>query len=206
MDKVADFFKVFIEKHLIPTVIAIAGAITTLLILPDNNWMIVKIGDLLFLILAFCLYFLLVQLLIKIGRFVKTLPSKADSNKYYTEQREKSNQEAIQHINEFVDSLSPEDKNTLLTFVKNGNKILISYNHHSSFDSMLENTNIVNHSAFRGNIAHIDESIYWIAPSLKDIYAQGMRPIEGLSQYKIKDSIFHDLKLIYELNGKLGNF
>lgn len=43
-DAVGESLKVFFEKHLIPTVIAIVSAIIAVLMLPSDFWMIEKIG------------------------------------------------------------------------------------------------------------------------------------------------------------------
>lgn len=206
MEKIAELLKIFIEKHLIPAVISIVGAIIALLTFPDDYWMITKLGTTIFIILAFCCNFLLVQVIINIGKLIKSFNQKADENIYYEKQRLKSNQEAIQNINDFVDRLSPQDKELLLTFVINGNKILITNESYRSFDNILENANVMNSSRFAGDVTCIDENRYWIEPSLKEIYSRGMRPIQGLWQYKIKDTLFNDFKLIYKQQGKLGNF
>lgn len=206
MEKIAELLKIFLEKHLIPALISVAGAMIILLFLPADNWMITKLGNTLFVILAFCCIFLVVQILIRVGKQIKLLNERNSENRYYEKQRIQSNQEAIQTINDFVDTLSPNDKKLLLIFVMNDNKILIANEAYHSFDSLLENINVMNRSRFAGDIKHIDENLYWMEPSLKEIYSQGMRPLQGLWQYKIKDSLFHDLKLVYKQQGKLGNF
>lgn len=38
MDKLADILKPFIEKYMVSSVISIAGAIVTILYIPDNHW------------------------------------------------------------------------------------------------------------------------------------------------------------------------
>ncbi len=208
MEKIAELFKILIEKHLIPALISVVGAIIALLLVPGDYWMITKLGNTLFVILAFCCNFLVVQIVITIGKQIKALNIKISENRYYNKQRLQSNQVAIQTINDFVDRLSPDDKKLLLAFVINDNKILVAIEAYRSFEieSLLENTNVMNRSRFVGDIEHIDENIYWVEPSLKEIYSQGMRPFQGLWQYKIKDSLFHDLKLLYKQQGKLGNF
>jgi len=206
MEKIAELLKIFLEKHLIPALISVAGAMIIILFLPADNWMITKLGNTLFVILAFCCIFLVVQILIRVGNQIKLLNERNSENRYYEKQRIQSNQEAIQTINDFVDELSPNDKKLLLTFVMNDNKILVANEAYHSFDSLLENTNVMNRSRFAGDIKHIDENIYWMEHSLKEIYSQGMLPVQGLWQYKIKDSLFHDLKLVYKQQGKLGNF
>ena len=123
-------------------------------------------------------------------------------------QNEKENQEAIEHINEFVDQLTPEDKNILITFIRNGNKILIAFERmgFGGFNSLLDNTNIMNIATYDGDISDIDTTRYWITSDLQQTLSQGMRPVGGLKQYKLKEGFFHDLEIVYKTTGKLGNF
>lgn len=208
MDKFADVIKLFIEKHLIPTVISITGAIITLLIVPEDNWVIVKIGRLSVGILAFCVCFLVIQLMIKIVKGIKKGISNVNEVNYRLKQNELKNQEAINQLNEFVDQLTPEDKNILITFIKNGNKILITYDRmgFGGFNSLLDNSNIMNIAIYNGDISDIDTTRYWITSDLEQTLSQGMKLVGGFKQYKIKDSYFHDFELVYKTTGKLGNF
>jgi hypothetical protein len=208
MDKFADVIKIFIEKDLIPSVISIAGALITLLIMPEENWIIVKIGKLSVSVLSFCICFLAIQLFVKIISGMKKAASNVNEFNYRMKRNEIENQEAINQINEFVDQLAPEDKEILLTFIKNGNKILIAYDRmgFGSLNSLLDNTNIMNITSYDGDISDIDTTRYWITSDLEQTLNQGMRLVGGFKKYKIKDSFFHDLELVYKTTGKLGNF
>ena len=110
MDKFADVIKIFIEKHLIPSVISIAGAIITLLMLPEDNWVVVKIGKMSVGILAFCICFLIIQFVAIIINGIKKAISNVNEFNYRMKQNEIENREAINQINDFVDQLTPEDK------------------------------------------------------------------------------------------------
>lgn len=208
MDKFADVLKIFIEKHLIPSVISIVGAILTLLIVSEDNWIIVKIGKLSAGILAFCICFLLIQFVIKIINGIKKAFNNVSEFNYRMKQNEKEKQEAIENINEFVDRLSPEDKEILLNFIKNGNKILIAYDRmgFGSLYSLLDNTNIMNIAIYDGELSDIDTTRYWITSDLEQMLSQGMKPVGGFKKYKIKDSYFHNFEIVYKETGKLGNF
>ena len=208
MQNFSDLLKIFIEKHLIPTMVSVVSVILTLLLLPEENWIINKIGKSLFITLIFCVYFLVIQLIVKIIKAIEELISKISENNYYNKQKEKENNEAIQKINEFIDQLSPEDKKILISFVKNGNKILIDYERIrlNSYNSLLGNSNIINVSTYVGDVSKIDRSVYWTTPELEQNVNSGMIPLAGLKQYKIKDLVFNDLEFIYKTTGKLGNF
>lgn len=204
MEQLADVIKIFIEKHLMPSIISIAGTIATYLFFPQDNWIVVKLGTTMFILLFFCSYFLLVQLLIiAVRSFNRFMVHRI----YEMRENKEEEQKAIQQINKFFDRLSPQDKNILLTFVKNGNKIMLTYQHYyGGFDSFLENYNLVNVSDYIGNIHTLDKEHYWILPELEEMLISQTEPVIGLKQYRIKNEFFKDLVWVYKSNGKLGNF
>lgn len=208
MKNLVDVLKIFIEKDIIPTMISIVGAITTLLLFSEENWIIHRIGKSLFIVLMFCIYFLAIQFLIKIIKTIKKISSEISEYNYCIKKNEKQNNKAIQHINEFVDRLSPEDKNILISFIENGNKILIAQGgiRFSGYNSLLENTNIMNISTYKGNISDIDRTKYWMTSDLEKTLNSGMKPLSGFKQYKIKDLLYSELEFVYRTTGKLGNF
>lgn len=206
MDKLADVLKIFIEKHLIPSVISIAGALATFSLVAEDNWILLKLGNPLFIILAFCVYFLAIQFVFLIVRAIKKAFNNMSEYNYSLKQSERRNQEVIRSIHEFVDSLSPEDKEILITFIQNGNKVLLDFERTYAFDSLLKNNNIINSSVYIGDIQKIDRERYWITKSLEQTLRQGMRPIGTLNQYRLKEPVYHDFSSVYKLVGKLGNF
>lgn len=207
MGNLTEVLKVFIDKHLIPTIISVILAIGTLLIMPINHWIILKIGKNFFIVLAFCVYFLIVQFLVKIksgiNKVVLNIKNKNYTNKHYEEE----NRKVINSINEYVDSLIPQDKEILITFIKNNNKILIASERMGVFNhnDLLSNSEIINVSTYLGGISNIDKTNYWVSPDLEEIINMGMKPL-GLKQYKIKDNLFSILQYVYKSTGKLGNF
>lgn len=206
MKKFADVLKIFIEKHLIPSVISIAGAIIILLVLPTDNWVVIKIGNLSAGILAFCICFLTIQFIIKIVNAIKKALSNLNEFNYRMKQNELEKQEIINQINEFVDRLTPEDKNLLISFIKNGNKILIAFERMEFGNSLLDNTHIMNIAIYNGDISNLDTAHYWITSDIEQVLSQGIKPEAGLKQYRIKDAFFQDLKFAYKATDKLGNF
>ena len=53
MEQLSDVIKLFIEKHLMPSIISIAGTIATYLFFPQDNWIVVKLGTTMFILLFF---------------------------------------------------------------------------------------------------------------------------------------------------------
>lgn len=207
MEKLAEVLKIFIEKHLMPSVISIAGSIITLLFISDSSWILLKIGKILFLCLAFCIYFIIIQIFHNVVKYVKNVQKSTSYRRYKNEQISVEINEIIDKTNEFIDNLLPEDKDILLTFMRNGNKILIAGERIGPlYGRLLENTNIMNISIYRGNIKSFDKNIYWITDDLKQSLNAGMLPVGLINQYKIKDNVYQELKKIYNIKGKLGNF
>lgn len=208
MDKIADVIRIFIEKHLIPSVISITVAIIALLLMPEDNWIIVKIGKMLVFILAFCITFLIIQILILLINAIKNIIRKRNELYHRKKLNKAEKKEAIDQINEFVDQLTPDDKKILITFIRNGNKTLIALDRvrSDSFNVLLYNTKIMNIASYYNDIPVIDTTRYWMTSDLEQMLNQGMRPIGEFKQYRIKDNVFHDLELVYKTTGKLGNF
>ncbi|MDZ4992632.1 hypothetical protein GNF80_06535 [Clostridium perfringens] len=203
MDKLVDLLKYLLEKYLFHTIISIIVAILAFLKAPENNWIIIKGGKFTFFILVFCICFLCVQLIIKISKLVTDFFKDIKNLDY---ERKKKEYDNIQHINEFYDKLSLNDKEILLSFIKNKNKILINFEGAYRGDGLLKNTNIINVSEYRGDILGADKSIYWITNDLEETLKLGMRPVGELKQYRLKEEYFKVFEYVYKLNGKLGNF
>lgn len=206
MDKLAECLKIFLEKHLIPSVIAITGAIVTILMLENDNWMVIKLGNTLIEVLFFCIYFLGVEFILKIVSFTRKFKVKIQDSRYYVDKQRKENDKVIDEINNYIDSLIPKDKQLLIGFIENKNKILLSINGFHSYDSLLMNSSIINSSIFDGNINEIDNDRYWIDPLVSSMWSDGMYPLQGYMQYKLKENVYHDLCLIHKQRGKIGNF
>lgn len=204
MEKFVEVIKIFMEKHLIPSVISIAGAIVTYLFFPQDNWIILKLGTTLFIILFFSSYFLLIQLLVYTIDFFKDLIE--DINYKIIEKTEEKNS-IIQEINDFYDSLSSQDKEILSTFVKNSNKTLISFDQYFySSSKLLRRKSLINVTDYTEDIKIFDQERYWILPDLEQMIKSHTNPEMGLKQYRIKDDYFQVFKWVYKSNGKLGNF
>lgn len=206
MENFAQVLKIFIEKHLIPSVISVAGAIITLLLLPEDNYIIQKLGKLLFIILAFCIYFLLVQGLLITGNGIRKAIKYIQQRNVETQQQKEENQNAIEETHRFFDRLDQEAKDLLLGFIKNGNKILLDFPMNYEF-LLLQ---IMNVSDFEGDLKNIDKKHYWLTNRLNAVVLETIadddNEIFGLKQYKIQDEIFHQLEYIYKKDGKLGHF
>ena len=204
MEKLGEVLKIFIEKHLMPSVICIAGSIITLLFISDSSWILLKIGKILFLCLAFCIYFIIVQL---ITNLYITFTTKSYRSNSREKQKKEELEKLIEYVNGFVDDLNPQEKEILNGFIKNENKVLIAYERiNLGYSGLLDNTKIINASAYPGDLKSTDWSHYWVTSELEKSINSGSYPIGNFKQYRIKDDYFSEFKLVYEVKGKLGNF
>ncbi len=204
MEKFVEVIKIIMEKHLISSVISIAGAIVTYLLFPQDNWIILKLGTPLFILLLFSCYFLLVKLLVYTVHCVKSL---IEDTYYKIKDKEEDKYNTIQKINDFYDSLPPQDKKILLTFVKNRNKTLVSFDQLIHCDSkLLKRKDLIDVTDYTEEIKTLDQKCYWISPVLEKQIQSQTYPEIGLKQYRIKDDFFQELEWVYKSKGKLGNF
>ena len=90
--------KAFIEKDLVPSIISLAAGIITVLILPEDNWMVEKVGTVWIGVLAFALCFLLVKLLVVIAKFVKKRAIKRANKQYDLKRDKEEEKEAIEKL------------------------------------------------------------------------------------------------------------
>ena len=109
-------------------------------------------------------------------------------------------------LNRFFDALSPHNKMLLNTFIQNGNKALITHDVNTFEDNFLGNQNIFNSSKFTGHINDIDTSTSWVEPGLQENLISRPHDFRGLCQYKVKCDLFNNLKIMYNVQGKLGSF
>ena len=63
-EKILDLFKVFLEKYLIPTVVAVVFSFITYYLTPANNNLLVKFTVRLYSVFLFCIWFLIIELVI----------------------------------------------------------------------------------------------------------------------------------------------
>ena len=175
---IGESLKVFVEKHLIPTVISIVAAILAFLMLPDNNWVVEKLGKSWFLIFIAGIVFLVIQMLIAIVKGVHHLCCKADLAHQCRENERKKGQEAEEKWLSFGDKLSPDDRALVIRLLENEN------------DPEIE----------CGHVWHSPDSVY--ATNLL-IKTEGHG---GFTLYKLDEKAYQALKALYEQRGSISHF
>lgn len=177
-EKLIESLNIFLEKHLIPTVISIVSAIATLLFLPSKFWMIQKIGKYLFFFLVAGVVFLIVQLVIALAKGIGQLRYKSYIN---TEYHKHKNSEALENLDawlSYVDGLPPEDRQLIVKFIQTGNQPIVE----------------------RGYRMYNPDSIHSSEYILKTQNADGSKLI------KLNDRFYQLMKAIYEDRGSISHF
>ena len=177
-ESVGEALKVFVEKHLVPTVISVVAAIIVLLILPSDYWMIEKIGKHLFFLGAAGVVFLAIQFLIVLEKGIGHLRFKSfirNENQKYRKQEADENLEAWLS---FVDRLPPEDRELILQFIQTENKPIRE----------------------RGYRTYNDESLHSTEYIIK------MKNSDGSKLVRLDDRFYKLMKAIYENRGSISHF
>ena len=95
-DSIGEVLKVFLEKHLVPTVISVVAAVVALLVLPAGYWMIEKIGKIMFFFLVASVVFLAIQFFVLLWKGIQHLKHRAYISKEYKEMKIRENQEDLE--------------------------------------------------------------------------------------------------------------
>ena len=114
---------------MIPTVISIVTAIATMLFLPNEYWMIQKIGKHLFFFLVAGLAFLAVQLIIAIFKGIAHLRHRAYISTEYDKLKQNEALENLDAWLSYVDELPPEDRKLIIQFTQTGNTPIVERGH-----------------------------------------------------------------------------
>lgn len=177
-EKLIDSLNIFLEKHLIPTVISVVAAIVAVLFLPNEYWMIQKIGKHLFFFLIAGLVFLAVQLIIAIFKGIGHLRHRAYINTEYDKIKQNEALENLEAWLSYVDELPPEDRKLIVQFIQTGN------------------TPIVERGYRMYNPSSIHSSQYIIKTQNTD----------GSHLIKLDNRFYQLMKAIYEERGSISHF
>lgn len=207
MKELANILKVFVEKHLIPTVLAVGCAILTLIFVPSDFWMITKIGITWFGVFLFCAFFVVSQIVIKIFKAIAHVIHKSRIRSSEQERITKENRVALQQLWTLVDGMTPEDYDYLMQFIKSNNAPIEITGNTMYLGDRLFNSKFVNVTT---------KAIKEERPSLSNnpLAKSGhlVMPIEGVvfstvtKQYKLKDDFYQILKYSYDKHGRISNF
>lgn len=112
---IAAAIKTFLEKHFIPTLIAIVFMVLALLITPNDFWIYEKLGKSFYCLFSFALSFLLVSLVLYVAKKIKDSSKKRRAEAY---EKDKS----IKNLWSRIDRLSQREYDLIVEFIKNKNR------------------------------------------------------------------------------------
>lgn len=136
----AEMLKVFFEKHFIPTVLSLVVGAFCYLLTPEDFWVLAKLSNLGYWILASACFFIMIQFLMWVHKKRQGWKYMRSLNKTSNEHQVRDNEEDVRNLWDYVDSLSVGDRQYLKQFLKNKNRPItirgdIFYNYASLFSS-----------------------------------------------------------------------
>lgn len=205
MEKFIELLKIFLEKHLIPSVIAIIVGILSIAYTPEEAKLIVRIGKPLYAILFFCFAFIIIEFILWI---VKTIREKIDKNRENTrkkEYQESEMKEILENVWTLVDRMMPQDREMLMEFLKNNNSPICVKGELSS-NCLLTSSYVVS------TVVPNDEKVTLNDPSGILDKKEGKIFIPKMSfgiqkrHYILRDDFYKILKYSYEKYGRISHF
>lgn len=174
---ISEALKIFLEKHLIPTAISFVAAIITLIKVPEDYWIIEKIGKTLFFILVLLLSFLAIQLVVFLFHIIQEKRFYSHQNYLNVIESAKEEQQSIEDLLSFVDKLPPEERKLIKDFIRTEN-----------FPKILT-----------GRMGGNPDSIFHTKAVVSTKTNNGII-------YKLHDSFYFHIKKIYDEQGRISHF
>lgn len=203
MKEFCEIIKVFLEKHLIPTVIAIGCSILSVALVPPSFWLNIKVGSTWFGVFCFCMYFTLIQIIIHTSKFIN---GKVSNGNYERMQNAKKEKEFLESLWTLIDEMSQEDYNYLMKFIKSNNSPIEIVNTFYSCGCLF-NSDYINVTTKRQSEEKL-EAINYSNPkngAVKIPIDRGMF-MPAIKQYKLKPDFYDILKYSYETYGRISHF
>lgn len=179
-DIIGEALKIFLERHLVPTVISAVAAIVALLVLPADYWMIEKIGKIMFFFLVAGVVFLTIQFFVLLRKGIQYLKHRAYISEEYKEMKIRENQEDLEEWLSFTDKLPSDDRELIRQFIRTENQPIVERRH-----------------VYR---ACNPNSIYETNEIVTTENSDGSRLV------KLDDRFYRTMKQIYEDRGSISHF
>lgn len=205
-EAIGQAIKIFIEKHLIPTVISVVIAISSFLILPTDYWMIKKIGKVPFALLVAGIAFLIIQLLIFFFRKTGGWISKKSVEEYRYQNNVKLEKEVLEKLWSSVDAFNQEERKILRDFIESENApIERSSDTHYYGYSLFNSDWLVSTEEYREA-----EPVSFTPPKKKGVMTFNVFDTYStrtiIKKYKLREDIYNVLKHPMDKYGKISHF
>lgn len=121
MSKWMEIVKELLGKRMIPAILALAGSLTTILFLPKDYWVITKLGMNATILLAFCVYFLIITFLVFLCKKIPTIFRHIKEQKELKQQEHEDEKQRDEKFMDFFDNLDQSTINLIKRFLANNN-------------------------------------------------------------------------------------
>lgn len=202
-EKIVDILKVVLDKHFIPALCSVIPTAIIFYITPANNSILTKLGKNFFLFVVFVIFFLLIKLVVDIFNHIKEYLNKNKEKQYLKKETEKyrmeEENEAINSYLDRLDSLKPHLFDLVEYFVDNKNEPITIYG--SSFLDSYDLYGFLDYKQCKIK----EESLSSVDPyklEEKCIFKKG----DYVTQFKLKEDVYHDLLIIKKKYKKLTRF
>ena len=122
MEKISEIFKIFLEKHFMPTVISLVISAIIYTFTPEEFLLIEKLSKSGYYCFCVGVLFILIQFLMWITNSNKRKKELQEIDEFYKQKRSERN---LEWLWDFVDSLCRDDMNYLETFLRNNNNPIV---------------------------------------------------------------------------------
>ncbi len=147
MDSLKDILKVLIEKRLIPALIGVAVGIVAYVFTPEDSMFLVSLGREWYILGCSIIAFLIVTFAVFAFKQIQEGIYRHSDKQLLKKSEMQEELESIEQMWGFIDSLRPEEKKFIRTFLKNGNKPVAETNAYRNFYSDIrDNGNYVKKS------------------------------------------------------------
>lgn len=202
-EKIIDILKVILEKHFIPALCSVIPTAIIFYITPDNNSILTKLGKNFFLFVVFVIFFLLIKFIVLAFNYIKGYLRKNKQKQYFKREEEKyrkeEEKEAINSYLDRLDSLQPHLFDLIVYLVEHNNEPITIYG--KGFLDSFELYGFLDYKQCKIK----EESISSVDPyklEEKCTFKKG----DYVTQFKLKEDVYHDLLIIKKKYKKLTRF
>lgn len=122
MEKISEIFKIFLEKHFMPTVISLVISAIIYAFTPEEFWLIEKLSKSGYYCFCVGVLFILIQFFMWISNSNKRKKELQEIDELY---KQKRMERELEWLWDFVDNLCRDDINYLETFLRNNNNPIV---------------------------------------------------------------------------------
>ncbi|WP_302424719.1 hypothetical protein [Holdemanella biformis] len=203
IEKLLDTLKIFLEKYFIPTIIAVVLTFITYYKTPADNALLTRLTTTGFGVFVFCLWFLLIVLIIWGIDKVKGFWASIKDKKHQEALAKQENDKAIDFLWTEIDKLSLKDYKQLLEFVDNENApITVSG---IDFQQPFLNSNWFHRTEIEASKQVPISFVRNENTSSNFIPLPAYETIPAKYQYVLKDEIYELIKYSLDNYGKIGH-